>query len=862
MYSFTNEASEVLNYSAQEAERLGSSTLGKEHVFLALLRLPQCTAMESMRRLFVPYPEIKQTIEQSMTKQDENGKHDTSNQTSARAAMPEYLTLQKMACLEALHMGSQQVDTVHLLLAIIKLAENSPIWQPYIQQLHDAYDQIVEGSNSNMKENDNQQHPMEQKPEEKPIDEIKSIEKREEPKDLVFDEEDKEDGSDSFIPHIEENKKGENQKKGSTPALDSYSKDMTLAASQGQFDPMVGRERELERVIQILSRRKKNNPVLIGEPGVGKSAIVEGLAQRIVDKKVSQVLQGKRIVQLDMAVLVAGTKYRGQFEDRIRKIVDELEEHDEIILFIDEIHTIVGAGGAEGSLDAANILKPALSRGKIQCIGATTSREYHQKIEKDGALERRFQKVLVEPTTKEETLVILENVKSRYEDHHKVVYTPEALAACVDLTERYVSDRAFPDKAIDALDEAGARMHVMNAKLPAEFEDLEREIRQITEAKQAAASNQNFEDAAILRDREQQMTENLRALQKEWVRHQDENRVPVTEDDMAQTVAVMTGVPVQRVAQAENERLAQMGNTLKGTVIGQDGAVETVVRAIQRSRIGLKDPNKPIGNFIFLGPTGIGKTLLAKRLAEYMFGSADALIRVDMSEFMEKFSVSRLIGAPPGYVGYEEGGQLTEQVRRKPYSILLLDEIEKAHSDVFNLLLQVMDEGHLTDSLGRRVDFKNTIIIMTSNAGTRQLKEFGRGVGFTLSSTDVKLREHDVVQKALRKTFSPEFLNRVDDIVMFDSLNKESILRIVDLELAELMTRTSAMNLQLNLTSAAKDFLADKGYDVQFGARPLKRAIQHHVESVLTEYLLLHPQHPSAITLDVDAENDTLKVIE
>jgi len=645
---------------------------------------------------------------------------------------------------------------------------------------------------------------------------------------------------------------------GDTPALDKYGNDMTRAAEDGRLDPVVGREVEIERLAQILSRRKKNNPVLIGEPGVGKSAIVEGLALRIVQRKVSRILFDKRVISLDMASLVAGTKYRGQFEERIKTILNELSKNNNIILFIDELHTIVGAGNPSGSMDAANLLKPALARGEIQCIGATTLDEYRKNIEKDGALERRFQKVMVEPTTPEETLQILNNIKEKYEAHHNVDYTDKAIRACVTLTERYMSDRNFPDKAIDALDEAGSRVHISNIIIPAEIERLEVEVQKANEAKLQAARSQNFESAAAYRDKAQSLREELDKAKESWEQELNRNRVTVTEDNVAQVVAMMTGVPVQRIAQAEGKRLREMAPELKSVIIGQDQAIEKIVKAIRRNRVGLKDPNKPIGTFMFLGPTGVGKTHLAKKLAEYLFDSADTLIRIDMSEYMEKFTVSRLVGAPPGYVGYEEGGQLTEKVRRRPYSVVLLDEIEKAHPDVFNLLLQVMDEGRLTDSLGRKIDFKNTLIIMTSNIGTRQLKDFGTGVGFTTRQADKEFN-HGVLQKALNKAFAPEFLNRIDDIIMFDSLDESAISRIIDVELAGFYKRLDALGYKLTITEAARNFIAAKGYDAQYGARPLKRAIQKYLEDELAELIiddsLCAGDH---ITVDYDKEADKI----
>ena len=647
-----------------------------------------------------------------------------------------------------------------------------------------------------------------------------------------------------------------------TPMLDKFAHDMTAAASEGRLDPVVGREVEIERLAQILSRRKKNNPVLIGEPGVGKSAIVEGLALRIVKRQVPRVLFNKRVVSLDLASLIAGTKYRGEFEERIKAILNELTKNPDIILFIDEIHTIVGAGNPQGSMDAANLLKPALARGEMQCIGATTLDEYRKNIEKDGALERRFQKVMVEPTTAEETLEILNNIKDKYESHHNVTYTDDALEACVKLTDRYVSDRNFPDKAIDALDEAGSRVHISNVVVPEKIEKLEKEIEEATSKKLDAAHAQDFEKAAMWRDRAQVLNEELEAEKKRWESQLEDERETVDAENVAEVVAMMTGVPVQRVAQAEGKRLLEMAPKLKASIIGQDQAIDKIVKAIQRNRIGLKDPNKPIGTFMFLGPTGVGKTHLAKKLAEYLFDSADTLIRIDMSEYMEKFTVSRLVGAPPGYVGYEEGGQLTEKVRRHPYSIVLLDEIEKAHPDVFNLLLQVMDEGRLTDSLGRRIDFKNTIIIMTSNIGVRQLRDFGTGVGFSTNNAEAELdkdKARGVLQKALNKAFAPEFLNRVDDIIMFDNLDKEAIFKIIDVELSGFFKRVESLGYKLVLTDAAKNFVAEKGYDSQFGARPLKRAIQKYLEDELAELIISAQVQPGQeVVIDYDSEADKI----
>ena len=657
--------------------------------------------------------------------------------------------------------------------------------------------------------------------------------------------------------HVPHNKK---KTANNTPILDNFGIDMTRAAEEGKLDPVVGREKEIERVAQILSRRKKNNPILIGEPGVGKSAIVEGLATRIVEKKVSRMLFNKRVITLDMAAVVAGTKYRGQFEERIRSILKELQKNPDIILFIDEIHTIVGAGSAAGSMDAANMLKPALARGEIQCIGATTLDEYRKNIEKDGALERRFQKIIVEPTSADETLQILRNIKERYEDHHNVRYTDEALEACVKLADRYITDRFFPDKAIDAMDEAGSRVHLINITAPKEIEEQEKLIDEMKNLKNEAVKLQNFELAASYRDKEKDYTTQLEILKANWENSLKENRETVDGEQIANVVSMMSGIPVQKMAQAEGIRLMGMKDDLMSKVIGQDKAIETLVKAIRRSRIGLKDPNRPIGTFMFLGPTGVGKTHLAKELAKFMFGSSDALIRVDMSEYMEKFTVSRLVGAPPGYVGYEEGGQLTEKVRRKPYSIVLLDEIEKAHPDVFNILLQVMDEGRLTDTNGRTVDFKNTIVIMTSNVGTRQLKDFGKGIGFTSEQAD-NLKDHSrsIITKALNKQFAPEFLNRLDEIINFDQLEMDSLVKIVDIELEGLHKRVETIGYKLIIDDEAKKFIAQKGYDVQYGARPLKRAIQTYVEDALAEIILGNEiQEGNIIRGTHDKEKDTI----
>ena len=724
----------------------------------------------------------------------------------------------KLSVLEARMLKKDEVDVDHLLLAIFHNSEVQAL--PYMEPFKDAgvtYDRLFSVVSRNVVE-----------------DEVKS----------VYDEDDDEEDDLQNEPKTQNTmhraQQGKSAPKTDTPLLDKYGNDMTKAAEEGRLDPVVGRDVEIERLAQILSRRKKNNPVLIGEPGVGKSAIVEGLALRIVHRQVSRVLFDKRVISLDMASIVAGTKYRGQFEERVQGILGELQKNKDIILFIDEIHTIVGAGNAAGSMDAANLLKPALARGEVQCIGATTLDEYRKNIEKDGALERRFQKVMVEPTSTDETLVILNRIKDKYESHHNVSYTPEALEACVSLTGRYLPDRNFPDKAIDAMDEAGSRVHITNIAVPEEIENLENEIKEISTLKVKAAREQKFETAASLRDKEQKLKQKLVEEKDAWAKRLDSERETVDVDKVAEVVAMMTGVPVQRIAKAEGERLRDMSVALKGQIIGQDPAIEKIVKAIQRNRVGLKDPNKPIGTFMFLGPTGVGKTHLAKKLSEYLFDSPDALIRIDMSEYMEKFTVSRLIGSPPGYVGYEEGGQLTEKVRRRPYSVVLLDEIEKAHPDVFNLLLQVMDEGRLTDSLGRRIDFKNTLIIMTSNIGTRQLKDFGSGVGFNTSASASASKEfsHGVLQKALNKAFAPEFLNRIDDIIMFEPLDKEAIFSIIEIELKGFRKRISDLGYELIITDEAKNFIGERGYDPQFGARPLKRAIQKYIEDEIAGQII------------------------
>ena len=815
---FSKQFRPILEIAFNEAQNFHSPAILSVHFVLGALRNKDGYAFKILNQLQVPIDEMTQELEDYLSRAEAPAETTTLFEQQFNISLSAIRHLQ-LATSEARKMNAHSISGEHILLALIHdqramdseflrhIKEKYLDFDISIQNLADASTPVA-GNDFDNEEDDDDVSPF------------------------------KGNDNSAKANNTRSGKKSQGGKGGSdTPALDKFGYDMTKAASEGRLDPVVGRNNEIERLAQILSRRKKNNPVLIGEPGVGKSAIVEGLALRIVQRKVSRVLFDKRVIGLDMAGMVAGTKYRGQFEERIKSVLDELSKNPDIILFIDEIHTIVGAGGAPGSMDAANMLKPSLARGEIQCIGATTLDEYRQNIEKDGALERRFQKVMVEPTTPEETLEILNQVKEKYESHHNVNYTDDALRACVELTERYVSDRNFPDKALDALDEAGSRVHITNIVVPEEIERLEEEVDRTTQEKLAAARSQDFELAASLRDKEAKKKAELDEAKSNWERKLDSERQEVNEEKVAEVVAMMTGVPTQRIAQTEGTRLLEMGNTLKGSVIGQDDAIKKVVKAIQRNRIGLKDPEKPIGVFMFLGPTGVGKTHLAKKLAEYLFDSKDALIRMDMSEFMEKFTVSRLVGAPPGYVGYEEGGQLTEKVRRHPYSVVLLDEIEKAHPDVFNLLLQVMDEGRLTDSLGRKIDFKNTIIIMTSNVGSRQLKDFGAGIGF---NTEVVSKEqaHGVISKALNKAFSPEFLNRVDDIIMFDQLDKDSIFRIIDIELKDFYPRIEKLGFKLRLTSEAKDFIATKGYDKSFGARPLKRAIQKYLEDELADMML------------------------
>ncbi len=827
---FAKQFKPILELALAEAQRLGSQAITSEHFLLASLRQEETgnvNIVEILRRVNVDIEALVNELEEHITNDKSNIETTTLFEPQYRIAIPAIRHLQ-LATAEARKMKTDTVGGEHIFLALIH--DKRSMDSDFLKQLKEKY------FNFNIS-----------------IQTIDSLD-AEPVAGPTFGSDDDEDDEQPF-KQTGDKSKGKKRKDGEpgsdTPALDKFSYDMTKSAREGKLDPVIGRDKEIERLAQILARRKKNNPVLIGEPGVGKSAIVEGLALRIVQRKVPRILVGKRLVGLDMAGMLAGTKYRGQFEERIKAVLDELTKNPDIILFIDELHTIVGAGSTPGTMDAANMLKPALARGEIQCIGATTLDEYRQNIEKDGALERRFQKVMVEPTSPEETLEILRNVKDKYEQHHNVSYTDAALEACVSLTERYVSDRNFPDKALDALDEAGSRVHISNIVVPEEIEKLEKEIDEVTEKKLTAARNQDFELAASMRDKEKACRTRLEEAKEKWEAHMDEERQVVDDEKVAEVVALMTGVPTQRIAQAEGSRLLKMGDALQGSVIGQDEAIKKIVKAIQRNRIGLKDPDKPIGTFMFLGPTGVGKTYLAKKLAEYLFDSPDALIRMDMSEYMEKFTVSRLVGAPPGYVGYEEGGQLTEKVRRRPYSVVLLDEIEKAHPDVFNLLLQVMDEGRLTDSLGRRIDFKNTILVMTSNVGSRQLKDFGAGVGFN-TATLSKEQSHSVISKALNRAFSPEFLNRVDDIIMFDQLDREAIFKIIDIELKGFYGRIEKLGFKLNLTTEAKDFITDKGYDKNFGARPLKRAIQKYLEDDLAELLLrLNTEGSLGGTIDV-----------
>ncbi|HEY8956319.1 MULTISPECIES: ATP-dependent Clp protease ATP-binding subunit [Chitinophaga] len=823
--NFSPQVKEIISFSREEALRLGNDFIGTEHLLLGIIREGEGTAVKILQALNVDLYELRKEVELAV--KDKTGKNIANINSLPLTRQAEKVI--RVTVLEAKALKSATVETEHLMLSILKNKEN--VCTQILQQFDVDYDTFKNE-----------------------LGFVKSADPKSE-----FDDPGEEEFEDERKSYASKAK--QTNTKSKTPVLDNFGRDITKLAESGSLDPIVGREQEIERVSQILSRRKKNNPILIGEPGVGKTAIVEGLALRIVQRKVSRVLFDKRVVSLDLAALVAGTKYRGQFEERMKAIMNELEKNRDVILFIDEIHTIVGAGGASGSLDASNIFKPALARGELQCIGASTLDEYRMYIEKDGALDRRFQKVMVEPPTVDETIQILNNIKPRYEEYHNVSYTDAAIDACVKLSDRYMTDRLLPDKAIDVLDEVGARVHLKNINVPQNILDLEKQIEDIKQEKNKVVKSQRFEEAAALRDTEKKLGEDLERAKAMWEEEVKHKRYPIDEEAIAEVVSMMTGIPVKRMVQAETEKLRRMGEDLKGAVVGQDEAISKVTKAIQRNRVGLKDPKKPIGTFIFLGPTGVGKTELAKSLARYMFDSDEALIRIDMSEYMEKFSVSRLIGAPPGYVGYEEGGQLTEKVRRKPYSVILLDEIEKAHPDIYNLLLQVLDDGILTDGLGRKVDFKNTLIIMTSNIGARQLKDFGAGVGFTTSARAVNEEENtkSVIEKALKRTFSPEFLNRIDDVIIFNSLAKEHIYTIIDITMKSVLKRLNNLGFSLELTDEAKGFLADKGYDQQFGARPLHRAIQKYLEDPLAEEILNMNIHDGDILVaDLDKENQKL----
>ncbi len=824
---FSPRVKDVIQYSREEALRLGHDYIGTEHLLLGLIRDGDGVAIKLLKELTVDTAKLRRSVEDAV-----KGTIGTNVHIGSIPLTKQAEKVLKITYLEAKIFKSDVIGTEHLLLSILRDEDN--IASQILMQFNVNYE-IFKSEVESHKNDVTDEMPG------SPTggdDDFKEEESFSQPKKV------------SDI-------------KSKTPVLDNFGRDLTKAAEDGRLDPIVGREKEIERVSQILSRRKKNNPILIGEPGVGKSAIAEGLALRIVQRKVSRVLFNKRVVTLDLASLVAGTKYRGQFEERMKAVMNELEKSPDVILFIDEIHTIVGAGGASGSLDASNMFKPALARGEIQCIGATTLDEYRQYIEKDGALDRRFQKVMVEPATPDETIEILNRIKEKYEEHHGVTYTPEAITACVTLTTRYITDRFLPDKAIDALDESGSRVHLTNIHVPQNILDIEQKIEQIKIEKNRVVRSQKYEEAAKLRDTEKHLLEELEQAKAMWEAETKSKRYTVTEDNVAEVVSMMTGIPVQRVGQADSHKLLNMAETVGSKVIGQEEAIKKLTRAIQRTRAGLKDPKKPIGSFIFLGPTGVGKTELAKELSRFMFDTEDALIQIDMSEYMEKFAVSRLVGAPPGYVGYEEGGQLTEKVRRKPYAVVLLDEIEKAHPDVFNILLQVLDEGQLTDSLGRKVDFRNTIIIMTSNIGARQLKDFGQGVGFT---TSAKLNQADthsrgVIENALKRAFAPEFLNRIDDVIVFNSLGKEEIFKIIDIELAYLFNRVHILGYKIELTIAAKEFIAEKGYDSQFGARPLKRAIQKYLEDPIAEEILKGELgEGDTMEVDFDAETQEIKI--
>jgi ATP-dependent Clp protease ATP-binding subunit ClpC len=834
--NFSPRVKDVITYSKEEALRLGHDFIGTEHLMLGILRDGNGKAISILNNLSIDLDHLRKKVEiLSPPNPNTIGSNDKKNLHLTRQAERAL----KTTFLEAKVFQSTSISTAHLLLCILR-NENDPTTK-LLNKLKIDYDTAKEQYLSLEPHDDNYLENL--------------------PKNESYNEDNA--GDESFKESNFSNPANKTNKKSKTPVLDNFGRDLTEMAEEGKLDPVVGREKEIERVSQILSRRKKNNPLLIGEPGVGKSAIAEGLALRIIQKKVSRILFNKRVVTLDLASLVAGTKYRGQFEERMKAVMNEIEKNDDIILFIDEIHTIVGAGGATGSLDASNMFKPALARGEIQCIGATTLDEYRQYIEKDGALERRFQKIIVEPTSVEETITILNNVKNKYEDHHNVTYTQEAIEACVKLTNRYMSERFLPDKAIDALDEAGSRVHITNIDVPKQILDLERQLEEVREQKSAVVKRQKYEEAAKLRDDEKRIEKDLAVAQEQWEEDAKSNRIMVTEDNVADVVSMMTGIPVNRIAQTESNKLANLPELIEGKVIGQKDAVMKIARSIQRNRAGLKDPNKPIGSFIFLGQTGVGKTQLAKVLAKELFDSEDALVRIDMSEYMEKFAISRLVGAPPGYVGYEEGGQLTEKVRRKPYCVVLLDEIEKAHPDVFNMLLQVLDDGYLTDSLGRKIDFKNTIIIMTSNVGARQLKDFGQGVGFGTAAKVAQTDENSksIIENALKKTFAPEFLNRIDDVIVFNALEKHDIDLIIEIELKKLIARVADLGYQLALSAEAKSFIAEKGFDKQFGARPLKRAIQKYVEDALAEEIITAKiGQGDEIFMDLDAEKQELTV--
>ncbi|WP_217601618.1 ATP-dependent Clp protease ATP-binding subunit [Chitinophaga sp. GbtcB8] len=823
--NFSPQVKEIISFSREEALRLGNDFIGTEHLLLGIIREGEGTAVKILQALNVDLYELRKEVELAV--KDKTGKNIANINSLPLTRQAEKVI--RVTVLEAKALKSPTVETEHLMLSILKNKEN--VCTQILQQFDVDYDTFKNE-----------------------LGFVKSADPKAE-----FDDPGEEEFEDERKSFASKSKQANTKSK--TPVLDNFGRDITKLAESGSLDPIVGREQEIERVSQILSRRKKNNPILIGEPGVGKTAIVEGLALRIVQRKVSRVLFDKRVVSLDLAALVAGTKYRGQFEERMKAIMNELEKNRDVILFIDEIHTIVGAGGASGSLDASNIFKPALARGELQCIGASTLDEYRMYIEKDGALDRRFQKVMVDPPTVEETIQILNNIKPRYEEYHNVSYTEDAIDACVKLSDRYMTDRLLPDKAIDVLDEVGARVHLKNINVPQNILDLEKQIEDIKQEKNKVVKSQRFEEAAALRDTEKKLGEDLERAKGVWEEEVKHKRYPIDEEAIAEVVSMMTGIPVKRMVQAETEKLRRMGEDLKGAVVGQDEAIAKVTKAIQRNRVGLKDPKKPIGTFIFLGPTGVGKTELAKSLARYMFDSEDSLIRIDMSEYMEKFSVSRLIGAPPGYVGYEEGGQLTEKVRRKPYSVILLDEIEKAHPDIYNILLQVLDDGILTDGLGRKVDFKNTLIIMTSNIGVRQLKDFGAGVGFTTGTRQMNEEENtkSVIEKSLKRTFSPEFLNRIDDVVIFNSLSKEHIYVIIDITMKSVLKRLNNLGFSLELTDEAKGFLAEKGYDAQFGARPLHRAIQKYLEDPLAEEILnMNIHNGDILVADLDKENQKL----